>query len=56
MRLLLAFIITVVIYILLVWLYLISFHNLKLISKQAKYDNRIKISLKEFISPKKEPK
>jgi TonB family protein len=55
MRSLLAFIITVVIYILLVWLYLISFHNLKPTPKQAKHDNRIKISLKEFISPKKEP-
>ena len=52
MRSLLAFIITVLIYIVLIWLYFIGFHNIKL-QKEPKIDNRIKISLKEFVPPKK---
>lgn len=51
MRWLLAFIITLLVYILLIWLYFISFHNMKLINKEPKKDNRIKISIKEFVPP-----
>ena len=53
MRSLLAFIITVLIYIVLIWLYLISFHTINPIYKEPKEDNRIKISLKEYLPPKK---
>jgi len=53
MRLLLAFIITVLIYMVLIWLYFISFHNIKPINKEAKQDNRIKISIQEYISIRK---
>jgi len=53
MRSLLAFIITVLIYIVLIWLYFISVHTIKLLSKEPKQDNRIKISLKEYVPIKK---
>jgi len=53
MRSLLAFIITVLIYIVLIWLYIISFHTIKLLPKEPKQDNRIKISLKEYVPIKK---
>jgi len=53
MRSLLAFIITVLIYIVLIWLYLISFHTINPIQKEPKIDNRINISLKEYYPPKK---
>lgn len=52
MRWLLAFIITTVVYILLVWLYIIGFSDMKLIEKSLPKDNRIKISIKEYIPPK----
>jgi len=53
MRWLLAFIITMVVYILLIWLYIIGFSDMKLIEKPKQKDNRIRISLKEYIPPKK---
>jgi len=48
MRWLLAFIITVITYILLIWLYFVSFSDIKLIQKPLPKDNRIRISLKEY--------
>jgi len=53
MRSLLAFIITVLIYIVLILLYFISFDNIKPIQKEPKQDNRIKISLQEYVPIKK---
>ncbi len=52
MRWLIAFIITVVIYILLIWTYFINFKDIRPIFNKKIGENRIKINIREFSIPK----